>query len=772
MTPIDRSGPRAPRRIMTVRTRLIVVATVAITALLVLVVVNAVPAWEQQRNLRNDSTTGRLGGEASLPLFVSAQAERKLTAAYLARPSSAAKEALQAQRKKTDAGRASFQRLSGTELRTDQRHRWEYVEAVYQQLDSLSRVRKNVDAREGEADASTGYYTALINKMISFYQALSAMDDGPLTLETRPLVGLFYASDALAQQDMLITQARDSGQMTRAHRVAFAEAFGTQQVMYERWIAPYLPDQEKALYNKITASPEWKDLQAAQLSVITPPTGDLGNEQLGDRAALDGWDAAYVKVSGQLAGLNLQRTQGLLAHGFQRADEIRTQVLLQAAGSLAAILVIGGLIVWLIRSIAARLRQLRDQTQEGAQRLPRVVDRLMSGEEVDAEAEFPDPDRGDEFSHVQAALVEAQRTALRQAADQAGDRRGFGAFVAIATARTLGHTNRALGHLEGLMNRPDVDPALLDDLITIDGAVSASRRHQEHVGALAGSMPQDLYDRPRSLLDLVNDASVETGSPKRVTNQVTDTAYVPPQHAAAVVKVVAALIENGIANSTATVTVRSRTVVHGVALEIEDAGFGMQQQDIEALNTELAQHDQATFEAMARRRGRLGLFVVARLAGRHHLRVSLRQSAYSGITAIVMIDYKALATAEPATPPSLTSPQQAQPPRTPVSADVPAAERSPAPLPRRRQMASDPAAAHAQRQAEHLGADTLPAATDADAAPLPRRRAGQHLNPVLRGDARAPRSPEAREESDPQQVASDWADFQAATQQASAPHPH
>ncbi|MFJ3182503.1 nitrate- and nitrite sensing domain-containing protein [Streptomyces sp. NPDC086796] len=769
MTPIDRSGHRAPRRIMTVRTRLIVVASVAITALLVLVVVNAVPAWDKQRNLRNDSTTGRLGGEASLPLFIAAQTERKLTAAYLAHPSSAAKAALQGQREKTDAGLASFRRLSGTELRTDQRHRWEYVEAVYQQLDGLSRVRKNVDAREGEPDESTGYYTSLINKMISFYQALSAMDDGPLTLETRPLVGLFYASDALAQQDMLITQARESGQMTDAHRVGFAEAYGTQQVMYERWIAPYLPEQEKALYDKVTGSPEWKELQAAQRSVITPPTDELGKEQIGDRASLAQWDDAYGKVSGQLAGLNLQRTQGLLAHGFQRADEIRTQVFLQAAGSLAAILLIAGLIIWLIRSISARLRQLRQQTQEGAERLPQVVDRLMRGEVVDARAEFPDPDRGDEFSDVQAALVEAQRTAVRQAADQAADRRGIGAFVAAATERTLGHINRALGHLERVMARPDVDPALLDDLITIDGAVSASRRHQEHVGTLAGSMRQDLYDRPRSLLDLVNDAAVETGSPKRVTNEVTDTAYVPPQHAAATVKVVAALLENGIGNSTGDVTVRSVKAVHGFALEIEDTGFGMPQEAIDAANAELAQHNQATFEAMAQRKGHLGLFVVARLAGRHYLSVSLRRSAYSGITAVVMIDNKALTTM---TQDVVTPPTSARPQPTALTATATGGAPSHGSLPRRRQPVLDPAAAHAQRRAQHLGAGTLPAVTDADAAALPRRSAGQHLNPILRGGARAPQQPGARAESDPQQVGTDWADFQSGTQQATEYDPH
>ncbi|MET8816118.1 hypothetical protein ABZW47_29455 [Streptomyces sp. NPDC004549] len=44
--PPNRSDSRAPRRIMTVRARLIVVASGATTALFALAVVNVVPAWE------------------------------------------------------------------------------------------------------------------------------------------------------------------------------------------------------------------------------------------------------------------------------------------------------------------------------------------------------------------------------------------------------------------------------------------------------------------------------------------------------------------------------------------------------------------------------------------------------------------------------------------------------------------------------------------------------------------------------------------------------
>lgn len=86
----------------TVRARLVLVAIVAVTALVALVAVNAERDWEQQAALRADSATGELGGEASLPLFVGAQAERRLTAVYLADPTKANRAALEEQRTVTD----------------------------------------------------------------------------------------------------------------------------------------------------------------------------------------------------------------------------------------------------------------------------------------------------------------------------------------------------------------------------------------------------------------------------------------------------------------------------------------------------------------------------------------------------------------------------------------------------------------------------------------------------------------------------------------------
>lgn len=739
---------------LTVRARLALVATVSIASLLALAVLIAVPDWRQQTSLRNDSTTGRLGGQASLPLFVGIQAERTLTAAYLAHPTSARAQALREQRLKTDAGVGSFRTLSGTRLRTDQRHRWEYVVRVYGELEKLPTVRAAADGRSGDADKITDFYTGVITSLIQFYQALSAMDDPALTLETRPLVGLFYASDALARQDMLLVQARAAGVMTAPRRVAFAEAYGTQKVMYERWIAPYLPAGEKTLYDEITSGADWKTVQRAQQQVIGAPSHGGGVDGR-DLPAASRWDAAYGRVSQQIAGLNLARTQGLLGDGFARADEIRSHVIWTSAGILAVVVVIAGLLVWLLRAISRRLRQLRQQTEDGARLLPEVVTRLRAGEEVDALVAFPDPGAGDEFGHVQTALAGAQRTAVKVAAAQAADRRGLDAFVAATTDRTLLQVARVLEQLERLMQRPEASE-LLADLIPVDAAVTVIRRHQDNLATLTSTGQRPPYYEPRRLLDLILDATVETGQPQRVDSSTVrgDVAAaefrVAPQHVNEIVHALSALMENALGSSAdAVVTVSCRIVARGVVVLIEDSGRGMPPEEMDRANQQLATVE-TSFEEMAARRGRLGHFVIAQLAGRHHMRVELRDSAFGGVMAVVLIRDRAHAQPGSAQGVPAGSPHRAVVPsdRQEIAAR-PAAAPSRPPVPQPLPAAAPPPGA-------------LPVATRDGAAALPRREAGHRLHPASAADRQAPAAPVTPvPASDPAQVADALARFQS-----------
>lgn len=757
MTSQEKS-PRAKARrpVLTVWARLVLVAVVAIAALFTLVAVNASQDWQQQRNLRNDSATGRLGGEASLPMYVSFQEERKRTAVFLAQPTRASKAALLKQRQITDAGIASFRHLSGSRLETDQRHRWSYVERIYKQVDRIKSVRRAVDDQAGAADAATDYYTGVVNQMIEFYQALSAMDDGQLTLETRPLVGLFYASDALAQQDMLIAQARASGSLTPARRIAFASAYGSQSVMYERWISPYLPPKDKTTYGRLTSSAAWTTLQRGQRSVLNAPGQPQDGSVQTLPAALDEWDAAYGQVAPQIAALNLSRTQGLLAHGFQRANEIRDQVIWQLALSSVAVVLIALLIIWVIRSIRTGLVNLRVRTEEGAYRIQELVGRIRRGEKFDPQQDFPVPTPRDEFGFVHMALVHSQQIAAEQAGAQAADRRGFDHFVSVTTARTLSRVHRALGALEDLMKRFEDNTELTKLLIALDGMIVAVRRHQENLQGLTDQGLSAPYSTPKPLVDLVSDMAVETGSPRRIHNEVTSEFVVAPRYVLPVLRVLAALADNGVefSNEDHPVTVRTSGAVNGVAVEIEDRGSGMTDEELRTANAAL--NELASFETMAEGHGRLGLFVVGRYKRHHRLRVELKPNVYGGVTAVVLLgnQIRHLPQRTTSTVPSLRSTAGGEESQLPVRSPTGPGTGRPRVLPAR--PAGSATYTPGKRAHTSRYDARLPDQSDDTAPALPRRDAGAHVAPQLVAPDARQQAPTDKNETNPEQAFSDW----------------
>jgi hypothetical protein len=124
-------------------------------------------------------------------------------------------------------------------------------------------------------------------------------------------------------------------------------------------------------------------------------------------------------------------------------------------------------------------------------------------------------------------------------------------------------------------------------------------------------------------------------------------------------------------------------VGRGVVLEIEDQGLGMEPEQIEELNGMLA--DPPDFSVMAlSHEPRLGLFVVARLASRHGIAVTLRHSAYGGTRAIVLVRSELL------TPVPLAEEPEPVAPPVPVPAQQGPAANHPS-LPTRRPQPVPPA---------------------------------------------------------------------------------
>ncbi|WP_318653193.1 sensor histidine kinase, partial [Streptomyces sp. H28] len=230
-----------------------------------------------------------------------------------------------------------------------------------------------------------------------------------------------------------------------------------------------------------------------------------------------------------------------------------------------------------------------------------------------------------------------------------------GTFVNLAL-RTLGLVERQLGVIEGLEERED-DPDRLATLFKLDHFATVMRRHSENLLVLAGTEHVQHTAGPVPLVDVVRAAVSEIERYERVR-----IAALPPHaHIAGFAAddlshLLAELMENATSFSPPDlpVEVSGWLLENGeVMLSVQDEGIGMAADRLERLNERLSAFDpEAPYEQESEDGLGLGLYVVARLAQRHGLRVKLREQKQGGIAAVVVVPQPLLADPAPSAVPA------------------------------------------------------------------------------------------------------------------------
>jgi hypothetical protein len=162
------------------------------------------------------------------------------------------------------------------------------------------------------------------------------------------------------------------------------------------------------------------------------------------------------------------------------------------------------------------------------------------------------------------------------------------------------------------------------------------RRNSENLLVLAGHEEVRKWSKPVSLLDVVRAAISEIEEYERVIANIQPTFLISGRATSDVVRLIAELLENASTFSPVStqVLVTSQTVTSGgVLIEIIDEGLGMADQDLERENWRLDNPPEIDVAASRQ----MGLFVVGRLAARHGVRVRLRHTPSSGISALVWL---------------------------------------------------------------------------------------------------------------------------------------
>jgi signal transduction histidine kinase len=355
------------------------------------------------------------------------------------------------------------------------------------------------------------------------------------------------------------------------------------------------------------------------------------------------WNTDMTATVGSIRSVQ----QGLVNKIISRSQSLHaaaTRTAVETGILVLAVLIIVLLITIVVaRSMVRPLRKLRTGALEVAGlRLPETVRRMSEtdGEGVSFEVEPIDVDSSDEIGEVARAFDQVHREALRLAANEAALRGNVNAMFVNLSRRSQSLVERQIRLIDDL-EQGEQDPERLASLFQMDHLATRMRRNSENLLVLAGHDESRRWNQPVALVDVLRAALSEIEQYERVTLNVQPGISVRGQAVSDVVHLTAELVENATSFSAADtpVTIAGHLLSSGgVLLEITDQGVGMGAEEMAHANWRL-DNPPVVDVAVSRR---MGLFVVARLAARHGIRVRLRPAASGGLIALVWLPDEAI----------------------------------------------------------------------------------------------------------------------------------
>jgi signal transduction histidine kinase len=500
-------------------------------------------------------------------------------------------------------------------------------------LGQIGNIRAAVDSGAMSPLAALQAYDGIIDAEYQFYDAGIQDKGASLTGDSVGASDAGYALEMASREATLVAGALvDRGQLSAAARQLFIGAVASRRVLIGQALA-LLPPGFRAGYAAIDSSPDYQRFQAME-DQISASTGS-GPIPVNPSA----WESASGAYLAALGATEDREAVQLAAMAGSQSSGLVTEAVL--VGGLGLLAVVGSvfLLVWFGRKVTGDLTRLHGSVRAMAEeRLPRVVERLGRGEDVDVLAESPPPGTStiQEISQIAKSFAAVQGAAVSAAVEQARLRKGINQVFLNISMRNQSLLHRQLGMLDG-MERRTSEPAALADLFRLDHLTTRMRRHAEGLIILSGSTPGRGWRDPVPVVDVLRAAVAEVEDYVRVDVVSESADLVAGIAVNDIIHLVAELVENATVFSppNTRIEVRADRVGTGLVAEVEDRGLGLSDDEITDINRRLARPPE--FDLVNSEK--LGLFVVSSLAARHKIRVSLRRSAYGGTTAILVLPF-------------------------------------------------------------------------------------------------------------------------------------
>lgn len=656
------------------------------------------------------------------------QRERRMSIAYIGHPSRDLRQLID-QRRLTDQHLAALRETAEPILASAPASiatKWQQLSA---ELEGLAGIRTTIDSGAAGRQQVYEFYNGLLDAAIGLFDTqarvvpdVDATQGGIAATET------FRASDLMSRSGSIIAGAYGAKALSQADHLQFAGLVGAYRAELSN-VAQYLEPRARRQYEAILAGADWRELVAAENALLTagpwdqrPPRG-LGLDEAG-------WERVSARVSDALIALTIVQADDVSKSALETGNR---QLTVALAGSLTALLLAVVAIVWAVRqsqilvnsALSVRLAQLgRDAAAVVDEMLPDMMHKLRQRQRVDREADLLSRDYGhDEIGQLAQVLNRSLHAAVGAAVDEANARAAGTAMLMGVARRPQRPLQRGLKVVEDMQERIG-DEQLLADLFDINHQMTQTRRFLENLIILAGGQTGRRFHKPVPMRRVLLAAIAETQQYQRVSiRQVADVAVVGSA-TAGTIHLLAELLDNALAFSPpeSTVWISSVRVERGVVIEIEDGGVGMSGDVLERSNQLLA--DAPTPDVTVLKDGaQIGLWVVAELARRDGLQVTLRTSAYGGVLAVVLLPERTLAAYSETPTMDLTEGVARIAAAMPAAAIAPAPTIAPAPAPA---PVRAPVATPAPVAVQEKPAGGRPA--------LPVRRPQQHLSPMLRDE--------------------------------------
>ncbi|MEU4556111.1 signal transduction histidine kinase [Micromonospora violae] len=575
------------------------------------------------------------------PLLQELQVERRLTQAYLSNPEAAQRAALEAEQAKSAGLAADFAEsvrdwqvdVAGSSALDTQ------LGLTIAQVKALEQTRAEVLDRKIDRVAAAEAYTTAIESIFQIYDVTGSLDDKQIAGEAAALIQLNRMKELISQEDALLSGLFGNGRMSGPEYARYVSLVAAERFLGDE-VRTRLADADERRFQQLVEGEEFTRLRAVQDSIIRegrPSTQlPLDAEQ---------WRGTVEPALAEVNDVVTAGGEGIVDRATGVAVMVVVRLVLATGLGLLAVIASVVISITTARNLLRQLDRLREAAWQLAdERLPRVVERLGHGEEVDVATEAPPLEFGtDEIGQVGKAFNAVQETALRTAVEQADLRRNVREVFLSLARRTQALVHRQLTLLDA-MERREHDAEELEDLFRVDHLATRMRRNAENLIVLSGSTPGRAWRRNVPMVDVVRGAVAEVEDYTRVNVLPLGPVSLAGRAVGDIIHLLAELIENGLSFSPphTTVEVRGQSVSNGFAIEIEDRGLGMSEEDLAAANHRIVDQSELNLANAAR----LGLYVVSRLTERHGVRVRLKESAYGGTTAVVLIPLELVTEAE------------------------------------------------------------------------------------------------------------------------------